>query len=162
MENALSMVPRAGDPLFLGPTRMPEVRMKLQTLARITEPARAEALLREVLEFDPYCMDTYHAFCRLFVRQRRLRDAENAALAALSMAARAAGLDPHWRVQRGDLYFWKSPGAAERYYLAALETLAAVRRMQGRTEEHAEIISKLEELGVVPERNRAHGVRRAA
>lgn len=107
-------------------------------------------------------MDTYHAFCRLFIRQGRLRDAENAALAALSVAASASGMDPDWRVQRGNLYYWRSPGHAARYYLAALQTLATVRRLQGHLDEHQAILSKLAELGMVPERNRVLGEQKAA
>jgi hypothetical protein len=162
MESALSMAPRACDPLFLGRPPMPEVRMQLQALERVIDPARAEAMLREALELDPYCMDIYNAFCRLFIRRGRVQEAENAALATLSMAARAAGLNPDWRVQQGKIYLWKSPGPAERYYLVALETLAAVRRMQGRNEEHSAIMAKLAELGVVPERNRAINQQKAA
>jgi hypothetical protein len=135
---------------------MPEVRMQLQALERVAEPAQAEMLL---LELDPYCMDTYHAFCRLFVRQGRWREAEDAALAALCVSARACGLDPDWRVQKGQSFSWKFPGPAEIYYLAALEALATVRRMQGRADEHAAIATKLVELGVVPKRERASSSR---
>ena len=92
MDQALSMAPRAGDPLFLGTPPAPEVRRQLQALSRIAEPARAESLLREALELDPYCMDTYHAFCRLFVRQGRWTEAENAALAALGVVGGESGV----------------------------------------------------------------------
>lgn len=162
MDQALSMAPRAGDPLFLGTPPAPEVRHQLQALSRIAEPARAESLLREALELDPYCMDTYHAFCRLFVRQGRWTEAENAALAALGVAARAGGMNPELRAQQGQMYFWKYPGPAQRYYLAALESLAAVCRHQNRAGEHVEIMTKLAELGARPERNRTVREQRAA
>jgi len=162
MNHALSMAPRAGDPQFLGSAVMPEVRKQLQALEGVAEPAQAELLLREALELDPYCIDTYHAFCRLFVRQGRWQDAEDAALAALCVSARASGLDPDWRVQKGHSFSWKSPGPAERYYLAALESLATVRRMQGRADEHAAIVMKLVELGVAPKRERAGSSRLSA
>jgi hypothetical protein len=162
MSQALSMTPRAGDPQLLGPFPVPEVQTQLQAVARTAEPGRAEALLREALELDPYCLDTYMGFCRLFVRQGRLKDAENAALATLCVAAHAGGFDPDWRNQQPHGFYWKRPGPAERYYLAALEVLAAVRLMQTRVEEQAAILQKLQELGVTTDRNRVMGSRQAA
>ena len=154
MEQAVSMAPRASDPQFLGPLPVPEVQTQLLALWQVAEPARAESLLRDALELDPYCMDTYFAFCRLFVRQGRWREAENAAVAAMSVAARNAGMNPDWRAQHGDMYFWKFPGPAQRYYLAALEAMAAVCLHQCLADDYADIMAKLAELGLVPQRKR--------
>jgi hypothetical protein len=71
-------------------------------------------------------------------------------------------MSPEWRAQQGQMYFWKYPGPAQRYYLAALESLAAVCLHQNRAGEHAEIMAKLAELGARPERHRAVREHRAA
>ena len=148
MNRILSMQPRASDPQFLGRLPSTEVHVLLQAAALTSDPGKAEALLREALILDPYCLDTYLGFCRLFIREERASDAENAALAALCMAAHAAGLDSDWRRQQRMNYQWAQPAPAERYYLAALEVLGAVRLMQGNRTEHQAIIQKLAELGV--------------
>ena len=147
MNHALSMLPRTDDPQFLGREPLPEVRVLLQAASLTAYPAKAEALLRECLILDPYCLDTYLGFCRLFIREERVAEAENAALAALCMAAHAAGLESDWRLQQRQNYQWSRPDAAERYYLMALEVLGAVRLMQGNRAEHQAIIQKLAELG---------------
>lgn len=155
MNHALSMLPRADDPQFLGRAPLPEVRVLLQSATLTADPAKAEALLRECLILDPYCLDTYLGFCRLFIREERAAEAENAALAALCMAAHAAGLESDWRLQQRQNYQWSRPDAAERYYLVALEVLGAVRLMQGNRTEHQAIIQKLSELGVTVKARRA-------
>jgi len=47
MNHALSMLPRADDPQFLGRAPLPEVRVLLQSATLTADPAKAEALLRE-------------------------------------------------------------------------------------------------------------------
>lgn len=148
MNRILSMLPRASDPQFLGRAPSADVHVLLQAAARTNDPGKAEALLREALILDPYCLDTYLGFCRLYIREERTSDAENAALAALSMAAHSAGLASDWRQQQRVNYQWAKPAPAERYYLAALEVLGAVRLIQGNRSEHQAIIQKLAELGV--------------
>lgn len=107
---------------------------------------RAEALLIEAQVRDPDCLPVYFALYKFYFYSRRLKDAERIVLAALSAAARQAGISSRWQNLTRDSAAWHETSGPAHFYLFSLKALAFIRLRLGRRKQSAQLLMKIAEL----------------
>jgi tetratricopeptide (TPR) repeat protein len=136
----------ANSPRFGGRTSEEADRRLRQAVASYTEPACAEALLRDAQELDPECLPVYFALYKFYFYRKRLAEAESAALQGLNVAARQAGFSADWRRLCPDSAAWAETTGPQHFYLFSLKALAFIRLRLGQRDEAVALLDKLGEL----------------
>lgn len=123
------------------------VDQKLQAAVAAREsPETCEALLWEAHQLGPRALPVFYALYKFYFNQKRLADAERAALIGLDAAAREIGVPSDWRTLTPDSAAdWAMEGAT-RFYLFTMKALAFINLRRDNPEVAAQLLAKLVEL----------------
>jgi len=129
---------------------MPEaVNPLLQAAVAATrfDPEKAEKLFMEAMAMDGQCLQTYFALYKFYFYCKRLREAEQVALAGLAEAASQGGFPNDYPLLVNELPRWDLYASeAALFYLYTLKALAFIRLRQGLDEDAQNILAHLRKL----------------
>jgi hypothetical protein len=148
---AVASVAQLDERVLFSPGMPEDVNLLLQAAVAATrfDPERAEKLFMEAKAKDGQCLQTYFALYKFYFYQKRLREAEQVALAGLEEAARQGGFPNDYQrlvreLPRWDMY----AGEAGLFYLYTLKALAFIRLRQGLEEDAQDILAHIRQLDV--------------
>ena len=123
------------------------VDLKLQAAVAAREsPETCEALLWEAHQLGPRALPVFYALYKVYFNQKRLAEAERAALIGLDAAAHHLGVSTDWRALTPDSAAdWTVEGAA-RFYLFTMKALAFINLRRDKPDVAAQLLAKLAEL----------------
>lgn len=107
------------------------------------DPSRADHLFRQALAAAPTELPIYFCLYKIHAYQGSLAEAEAAARAGMTEAARQAGWSPDWRQWLPQSKLADGPGG---FALYTLKALAFIHLRQDRRSEAAEILTALKRL----------------
>lgn len=133
------------------------VDLKLQAAVTAREsPQTCEALLWEAHQLGPRVLPVFYALYKFYFNQKRLADAERAALIGLDAAAREMGVSSDWRtLTPASAADWTVEGPT-RFYLFTMKALAFINLRRDKPDAAGQLLAKLAELD--PEDHVGYGV----
>jgi len=138
---------RAEERTLFGGAASPAVARLLHEAAHsYAQTQRAEAILWTAQAIDPHCLPVYFALYKFYFYKRLLHDAERVTRMALSEAARQGCFDPEWRRLTPGSADWDITPGPQHFYLFSLKALSFICLRQGRSDESATMLAKLQEL----------------
>lgn len=124
----------------------PRVLGYLNAAASANDWREAESLLWRAQAADADCLQVYYTLYKFYFNHKRLSDAERATCLALDAAARQAGIEADWRLQKKDSCDWSVVSSPQHFYLFSMKALAFIRLRQLRDADAALILAKLREI----------------
>lgn len=106
----------------------------------------AEAHLIDAIAAAPDYLPGYFALYKFYFYKKRLEQAEQAALAGLSNAARLGGFEPEWHKLTPASANWQEGTGAAHFYLFTLKALAFIHLRTGRAPSCQAMLDKLAEI----------------
>lgn len=117
-----------------------------QAVASYPNTERAEFLLCTAQALAPECLPVYFALYKFYFYKKRLEQAEQAALAGMSNAARLGGFEPEWHKLTPRSADWQGGTGAAHFYLFTLKALAFIHLRTNRAASCQAMLDKLAEI----------------
>jgi len=143
----MSVVPIHEDSVMFGVNIPQEINACLQlAVALYDQPEKAEQLLWKAQKMNPDQLEVYVAVYKFYFYAKRLDEAEEVVMMALTKSAEQGNFDADWNKLTIHSSKWLTDEVPQRLYLYALKALSFIRLRQSHYDDAEEVLAKLEEL----------------